>query len=99
MILTLTFRECGFMGRETAWLGDWLIGAVEPPHNGMRALWSFYPESRRRLINEPASSLVQARALVRERTEDMLRAMGVLGAREIVALAVPHGARLVVIRG
>jgi hypothetical protein len=78
MQLTLTFRDCGFAGRETASLGNWVVGTVEPaPYKGMRAFWTFYPEVRGRKINLSATSIEQARVSVEIETCRMLRDMGV----------------------
>jgi hypothetical protein len=77
--LTLTFRDCGFAGRELAWLGEYLVGAVEAPGLcGIKAYWSFHPETRRKLLQQPAPSLDAARRLVENETNQMLLAMGVL---------------------
>jgi hypothetical protein len=78
-MLTLTFRDCGFAGRETAWLGDRLVGAVEPPGQSSKtALWSFYLEARHRLQHQPAASIEEARRLIAEQVNGMLRGFGVL---------------------
>ena len=79
MTPVLTFRDCGFAGRELAQLGEFVIGSVEPAAFAtMRALWSFYPETRRKLTCQPAGSVEDARRLVEEQTNAMLRAMGIL---------------------
>ena len=78
-VLILTFRDCGFDGRELAWLGEYHVGAVEAPGMcGVKAYWSFHPETRRKLLQQPAASLADARRRVENETNQMLIAMGVL---------------------
>ena len=78
-VLTLSFCDCGFAGRELAWLGEYHVGAVEAPGMcGDRAYWSFHPETRRKLLQQPAPSLAEARRQVERETNQMLFAMGVL---------------------
>jgi hypothetical protein len=73
----LTFRDCGFGGRELARLGRYVIGAIEPaPLIGMRPRWSFYPDASRRLVGRPAPDVEAARALIAGRAFCMLYAMG-----------------------
>jgi hypothetical protein len=91
--LVLTFHDCGFGGRELASIGDYVVGAVEPPGLcGPRALWSFYPETARKLVRQPASSIEEARRMVEEQVNFMLRSMGVLARADRVELRVAGAA-------
>jgi hypothetical protein len=74
--LTLTFRDCGFGGREVACLGDYVIGAVEAGAlPGMRATWSFFPPAQGRFVRQPCNTVNDGRDQVRVALGFMLRDM------------------------
>lgn len=86
--LVLTFRECGLMGRQTAYLGEFLIGSVEAPGvSSRKAIWSFYPDTGRPTRLQSAPSLEAARNRLQREAEAMLEAFGLTVA--VVAVIEP----------